>query len=185
MLLTLESFQEEVGRQILKLSRFHSALAMHVLLQWLSVQTIVLVRKLIILKCIVWRWGSQLTCLQNTGSRGCQQNPTCPRVQVSGRKLGNKLHNYGSAASQWSECKRVKEEHHGQGLESDYSTSIIPPEQQDSCQCGGSHKLKIWEVTLDKGLRGTNSMLALLFKITKPVFGSKTMSILWHRGTTL
>ena len=34
VLLTLESFQEEVGRRILKLSRFHFALAVRVLLQW-------------------------------------------------------------------------------------------------------------------------------------------------------
>ena len=33
--------------------------------------------------------------------------------------------------------------------------------------------LKIWNVTLDKGPRGTKSMLALLFEITKPAFRSK------------
>ena len=33
--------------------------------------------------------------------------------------------------------------------------------------------MKIWDVTLDKGPRGTKSMLALLFEITKPAFGSK------------
>ena len=31
--------------------------------------------------------------------------------------------------------------HHCQRLESDSSTTIIPPEQQDGCQCGRSHKL--------------------------------------------
>ena len=53
MLLTLESFQEQIGRRILKLSRFHSALAVRVLLQWPSVQTRVLMRKLIFLKRVV------------------------------------------------------------------------------------------------------------------------------------
>ena len=35
--------------------------------------------------------------------------------------------------------------------------------------------MKIWNVTLDKGPRGTKSMLALLFEITKPAFGSKAI----------
>ena len=48
----------------------------------------------------------------------------------------------------------------------------IPPDQQDGCRSGRSHKLKIWDVTLDKGPRVTKSMLALLFEITKPAFGS-------------
>ena len=33
--------------------------------------------------------------------------------------------------------------------------------------------MKIWDVTLDKGPRGSKSMLAMLFEITKPAFGSK------------
>ena len=53
MLLTLESFQEEIGRRILKLSGFHSGLAVRVLLQWPSVKTRVLMRKLIFLKRVV------------------------------------------------------------------------------------------------------------------------------------
>ena len=50
-------------------------------------------------------------------------------------------------------------DHHCQGLESDYSTSTIPPEQKDSCQWAEvTSWMKIWEVTLDKGPRGTKSM---------------------------
>ena len=45
--------------------------------------------------------------------------------------------------------KRVKVDHHCQGLESDYSTSIIPPDQKDMVEV--SSCMKIWEVTLDKG----------------------------------
>ena len=33
--------------------------------------------------------------------------------------------------------------------------------------------MKIWDVTLDKGPRGSKSMLAMLFEITQPAFGSK------------
>ena len=33
--------------------------------------------------------------------------------------------------------------------------------------------MKFWDVTLDKGPRGSKSMLAMLFEITKPAFGSK------------
>ena len=33
--------------------------------------------------------------------------------------------------------------------------------------------MKIWDVTLTKDGEGTKSMLALLFEITKPAFGSK------------
>ena len=33
--------------------------------------------------------------------------------------------------------------------------------------------MKIWDVTLDKGPRGTKFMLAMLFEITKPAFGCK------------
>ena len=50
-------------------------------------------------------------------------------------------------------------DHHCQGLESDYSTSTIPPEQKDSCQWAEvTSWMKIWEVTLDKGPRGSKSM---------------------------
>ena len=98
MLLTLESFQEEIGRRILKLSGFHSGLAVRVLLQWPSVKTRVLMRKLIVLKRVVS--GDDVVSSQNSGGRGCQQIPTCPGVQVPGGKLGNKLHIRDSATSQ-------------------------------------------------------------------------------------
>ena len=56
MLLTVERFQEEIGRRILKLSRFHSALVVRVLLQWPSVQTRVLYEEVDLLKThSVWR----------------------------------------------------------------------------------------------------------------------------------
>ena len=45
MLLALEKFQGEIGRRILKLSKFHSILAMPVALQWLSLRARILVRK--------------------------------------------------------------------------------------------------------------------------------------------
>ena len=53
MLLTWRIFKKKFGRQILKFSRFHSALAVYVLLQWPSVQTRILMRKLTFLEYVV------------------------------------------------------------------------------------------------------------------------------------
>ena len=90
-------------------------------------------RKLIFLKNIVSGDEVVSSRVQNTGGGGCQQNPTCP-----GGKLGKQASHPGFCNKP---VKRVKVDHHCQGLESDYSTSIILPDQKDSCQCGGSHKL--------------------------------------------
>jgi len=61
-----------------------------------------------------------------------------------------------------------------QGLDSDSSTSIIPPEMGcQSPEVEVTSWMKIWDVTLTKDREGTKSMLALLFEITKPAFGSK------------
>ena len=99
--MTLESFQEEIGRRILKLSRFHSGLAVRVLLQGPSVKTRVLMRKLIFLKQVVS--GDDVVSSQVFRTLVRWQGmstATCPGVQVPGGKLGNKLHIRDSATSQ-------------------------------------------------------------------------------------
>ena len=53
ILLALEKFQGEIGRRILKLSKFHSTLAVRVALQWPSLRARILVRKLFFLKRVV------------------------------------------------------------------------------------------------------------------------------------
>ena len=53
-------------------SRFHSALAVCVLLKWPSVQTRVLMRKLIFLKRVVSGDEVVSSCVQNTGGRRCK-----------------------------------------------------------------------------------------------------------------
>jgi len=42
----LEAFQGEVGRRILKLSRFHSTLSTRIALKWPSISARILIRKL-------------------------------------------------------------------------------------------------------------------------------------------
>ena len=130
----LESFQEEIGRHILKFSRFHSALAVHVLLQGPSVQTRVLMRKLIFLEHDIVRhvFRTLVAC------RGCQQNPTGPGVHVY---LEENLETSFTSMILQQVSEVDARDHYCQGLESDSSTSIIPPEQQDGCRSGGSHKL--------------------------------------------
>ena len=51
MLHQLESFQGEIGRRILKLSKYHSTLSTHLALRWPSVTARMFVRKLS-LRCL-------------------------------------------------------------------------------------------------------------------------------------
>lgn len=94
MLMTLESFQAEIGRRILKFSRFHQALAVCVLLQWPSVKARVLMRKLIFPEMTSAHMCSEL--LWQVISAGSNLS----RSAGTWRKLDNKLHIQGCTTSQ-------------------------------------------------------------------------------------
>ena len=175
MLLTLERFQEEIGRRILKLSRFHSALVVRVLLQWPSVQARVLMKKLTFLKRVVS--GDDVVSLHVFRTLAVGDVNRIQLVQEC-RYLEENL-----ATSFTTRILKQASEVDARELRK----SIIAKDWKQTLQQALSHQsskmvakvaevtswMKIWDVTLDKGPRGSKSMLAMLFEITKPAFGSK------------
>ena len=175
MLLTLESFQEEIGRRILKLSGFHSGLAVRVLLQWPSVKARVLMRKLIFLKRVVS--GDDVVSSQVFRTLVAGDVNRIQLVQECRYLEENLATSFTSGILQQDSEVDSRE----------LKKTIIAKDWNQTLHQALSHQsskmvakvaevtswMKIWDVTLDKGPRGTKSMLALLFEITKPAFGSK------------
>ena len=165
ILLALEKFQGEIGRRILKLSKLHSTLAVRVALQWPSLHARILVRKLFFLKRVV------------DGSDGVSSevfkaiamvNVNSIQLVKECRYLEEYFHtNFTSNILQNNEvCKKELKE---VIFKNDWNQSL----QKAHSHCSTiiievTSWMKIWDVTLDEGPRGTKSMLALLYEITTP-----------------
>ena len=67
---TLESFQAEIGKRILEISKYHSNTGTLMGLHWPSVKARILIRKLTFLAKLLER-ESQLTCFSNIRIRRC------------------------------------------------------------------------------------------------------------------
>ena len=121
MLHQLESFQGEIGRRILKLSKYHSTLSTRLALRWPSVTARMLVRKLSLLSKvsaegnskahhkILLSWYIQ-ECRAMEGKLSCQGSTAqCPvnskrnkARSITGRLGG--LHHRGQPSQQYSNC---------------------------------------------------------------------------------
>ena len=175
LLQKLESFQCELGRRILKLSRHHSALAVRLALCWPSVASRLLIRKLLYLKKVLESPDSIshhfFTCLS-------KESPDSSPIQlVEGcRYLESHLHLCSMTErvlkSQIStqEIRKLIIKHDQNTLLTDSRTHISTSLASEVAS--KTSWLKIWDTFLDCGQKGTLAIQSFYRELTRPVFSS-------------
>ena len=146
----LEAFQGEIGRRILKLSRFHSTLATRVALKWPSVAARILTRKL----TLVCTHPSQLLTLFLSDS--CR-NAYHWRATDLVLKTDNNCQDLRGIkklvfGSYWKVCLSEASQHLSTSLAAKIATHTTWP--------------KLWDIALDHGAQGTAALQALYRTLT-------------------
>ena len=176
MLHQLESFQGEIGRRILKLTRHHSTLSTRLALRWPSVTARVLISKL-----------SLLSKLSERGdSLGGQIFSSLPQESLKlvreCRYLEEKLSCQGctdALLSSQSSRREMKREI----LQTDWGVCITEANNHSSTTIAARIAtsvswLKLWDMAMDHGPHGTVCLQALYRELTIP---KGYLSSLWYR----
>ena len=166
MLHQLESFQGEIGRRILKLSKYHSTLSTRLALRWPSVTARMLVRKLSLLSKVSAKGnsiGSQIfssspqdslrlvqECRAMEGKLSCQDSTHAMlSAQSTLREIKQEV-----LQADWEACTTEASRHN--------STAIASRIASDTSW------MKLWDMALDYEPRGTDSLQALYRELTRP-----------------
>ena len=159
MLHQLESFQGEIGRRILKLSKYHSTLSTRLALRWPSVTARMLVRKLSLLSKVSAEGNS-------IGSQIFSSSPQDSlRLVQECRAMEGKLSCQGSTnamLSAQSTLREIKRE----VLQADWEACTTEASRHNSTAIASriasdTSWMKLWDMALDYGPRGTDSLQAL------------------------
>ena len=162
----LESFQGEVGRRILKLSKHHSSLSTRLGLRWPSVTARIFLRKLSLLSKV---------CKEsdNIGSHIFSElHQNSLKLVQECRTIEGKLSSDGHTdallrdTSSLNEIKR-------QVLQADWASCITEASHHQSTALASRIAteiswMKLWDMALDHGPCGTNSLQALYRELTRP-----------------
>ena len=174
----LEAFQGEIGRRILKLSQFHSTLSVRLALRWPSVPARILIQKLNLLAKIS---SDEDTVGGRIYSKLSAIDPQSLRIVQECKFLEEKLKCRGVTQSMlklecssreakklilkidWESCLSTASQHGSTAVAARISSSVS--------------WLKLWDMALDHGPRGTAVLQALYRTLTKPSFGKSRCSI--------
>ena len=168
MLHKLEAFQGEIGRRILKLSKHHSTLSTRLGLRWPSVTARILISKLSLL--VKLREGED--------SIGSQIFSSVPQGSLSlvqeCRQLEERLSCKGCTNSLLNSQSSLKEKKKDI-LRTDWDSCIM--KASDHCSTTIAAQIarnvswvKLWDMALDHGPRGTEHLQALYQELTRPQF---------------
>lgn len=174
-IITLESFQSEIGRRILQLSKFHSLLSTRVGLQLQSITSRIFHRKLSLLHRVITNSESighkiysslakdspcHLSLVrecfsleEKLGYNGLTQE-ILDGVSVAGRSLTKRI-----VKQDWNKCLHEAKDHQSTAAAAEIASS--------------TSWLKLWDIALDQGHLGTSSLKILFRELTRPSFGSK------------
>ena len=172
----LENFQYTLGKKILRLSRFHSDTSILIGLDWPSMRARVLIRKLSFLRRVISAENEKLSsqvyksfagrdvssltiveqCRYLEGVYGTNFTGEVLTSFTSQRDLKNAIYSADKSF-------RLKDCHVHQSLKH-ITGSGIPPEFS---------WLKIWDMALDHGVRGTKASLSLFKALSRPLFGDR------------
>ena len=172
---TLESFQCEIGRRILRLSKSHSLLSTRVALQLQSIASRIFSRKLSLLYRVSTESESLGYMIFSTLTPNSPRHLSLVQECVS---LEDKLECHGIiqevldgnsvcgrgmtrliVKTDWGKCLRDAQNHQSTALAAEIASS--------------TSWLKLWDMALDHGHQGTVSLQALFRELTRPAFGSK------------
>ena len=170
----LEAFQGEIGRRILKLSKFYSTLATRIALKWPSITARILIRKLSLLfkvssgeDSIGCRIFSNLSvtdpqslkviqeCRSLEGKLDCQGITD----DVMGAQTSMKQAQKQILRADWEACLTAAGEHQSTTVAAHISTCASWP--------------KLWDMALDHGVHSTDALQPLFCTLTRPMFGQR------------
>ena len=165
----LESFQGEIGRRILRLSKHHSTLSTRLALKLPSVTVRVFIRKLSLLSKVSKKEGETIGCHIFSES-----NQDSLRLVQECRAMEGRLASHGitdALLSGMSDLCAIKKE----VLKADWSTCISKASHHNSTILASqiaseTSWLRLWDMALDQGPRGTNHLQALYRELTRPQF---------------
>ena len=164
----LESFQGEIGRRILKLSKYHSTLSTRLALRWPSVTARMFVRKLSLLSKVADEGNS-------IGSQIFSSSPQDSlRLVQECRAMEGKLSCQGSTNAMLSAQSTLREIKRDV-LQADWEASTTEASCHNSTAIASqiasdTSWMKLWDMALDYGPRGTDSLQALYRELTRPQF---------------
>ena len=181
----LEAFQGEIGRRILKLSKFHSLLSTRLALRWPSVAARIFIQKLNLLFKINSEEDS-IGC--HIFSKLAAKDPQSLQIIQECRYLEDRVECHGATDNILNSETSLKEVKN-RILKVDWENCITEASQHSSTALAASISsstswLKLWDMALDYGPRGTAAMQALYRTLTKPRLDQNTCAICGDRLET-
>ena len=166
----LEAFQGEIGRRILKLTKFHSTLSTRITLKWPSVSARILTKKLsLLLK--VCSGGESMGCRFYTSLAASDRQSL--RLIQECQSLENKLDCHGMTDGDLEKS----EDQQKLIMEADWKASLKEAaKHQSTAPAAIANRTtwpKLWDMALDHGPRGTDALQSLYRTLTRPNFGTK------------
>ena len=170
----LERFQCEIGRKILRLSHFHSNVSVRTGLDWPSIRARILIRKLSYLRKLVksdekklstqiFRTFAASDTSQLTLVQQCRYLEESYNIHVTNEIV--------TCPESWQDINkrvlasdkllRLEQCHQHQSLK--HLSTLVPEISW----------LKVWDNTLDHGVRGTKAALCLFSTLCRPLFGDR------------
>ena len=166
MLHQLESFQGEIGLCMLKLSKYHSTLSTRLALKWPSITARIFIRKLSLLSKVCQEGN-------NIGNKIFSSfNQDSLRLTQECRAMEGKLSCHGFTDALLSVRSTLKEiKRHV--LQIDWEACITDASHHSSTAVASriaseTSWMKLWDISLDYGPRGSSSLQALYRELTRP-----------------
>jgi hypothetical protein len=176
LLQQLEAFQGEIGRRILRLSKYHSTLATRIGLDWPSITARIFVRKLSLLHKICTNHDSIghrfYLSITATSSQPLQLIESCKSLESRFNCTGLTSQVISSDFSDFGSFTAMKKH----VMDQDHSKTIAEASAHGSTSVAARIAsevswLRLWDLALDHGQQGTAALQGLYRTLTAPSFG--------------
>jgi hypothetical protein len=192
LLTTVEKFQAEIGRRILRLPKFYSYLAVIIALHWPRMRVCILLRKLTFLVKLLQSTSDNLSSrvFRTLASEDVSKISLVEQCQLLESESGTSfaaqcLNDPGNAQLVLQEAKEALISRDWEIVlemaKCHQSTKHIADPRIASSWC------KLWDIALDHGVRGTRLTQHLLSVMCRPVFGKRECPIcnnIIHQSTS-
>ena len=170
LLRMFEAFQEEIGRRILRLTRFHSGRAVHLALSWPSMASRLLQRKLLFLQQVM----STERIVSHQLLHGLLSSPTTPIQLIDGCLFLEPHLGLSGLVGRVKEASITAESLKKEILRKDKETLLTLSLEHQSTSIASriaefeeSSWLKLWDIALDWRPAGTAALRSLYKEMTR------------------
>ena len=170
----LERFQCSIGRRILRLTRYHSSTSVLIGLDWPSMRARLLLRKLNYLRRLVGDGERKLSSqiYQAFAAKDVSELTIVEQCRfLESIYKSNFTGNVLTSADHWSNIKKdilsLDKELRVNGTHQSISLKHLSTIHSDISW------LKIWDMALDQGMRGSRAAVCLFSTLSRPLFGDR------------